>query len=102
LEILRETTIDLPKHDYVVDGTKILAYRKNCTGEWLVFKKPMNFDKRGRTFDKLNEKGPAVLDDKSVITVQGSGGKTYTIRNGQCSCPGFGFRGHCKHVEKNT
>jgi len=99
LEILRETTTDLPQHDYIVAGDKMLAYRKWSTGEWAVFKKPMSFSKKGRTFSKLKEAVPAVLDDASVITVQGSGGKTYTIRNGKCSCPGFGFRGHCKHVE---
>lgn len=101
MEILRETTEDLPKHDYAVEGTKALAYRKWSEGEWIVFKKPVSFDKRGRTFSTLKEKGPAAVADDSVITVQGSGGKTYTIRNGRCSCPGFGFRGTCKHVEAN-
>ena len=98
MEILRETTHDLPKHDYAVEGDKMLAYKKWSAGEWVVFKKPMSFSKKGRTFSTLKDKGP-VLNDADVITVQGSGGKTYTIRNGKCSCPGFGFRGHCKHVE---
>lgn len=43
-------------------------------------------------------------------TVQGSGGKTYTVAYGptprgpyqydwSCTCSGFKFRGKCKHVE---
>lgn len=39
------------------------------------------------------------------VIVQGSGDKVYTVtRKGDgslsCSCPGFGFRGRCKHVEQ--
>ena len=44
-----------------------------------------------------------VKSNREVIAVQGSKGKTYTIikENGKatCSCPGFGFRKTCKHVQ---
>ena len=44
-----------------------------------------------------------VKSNRETITVQGSKGKTYTIikENGKatCSCPGFGFRKTCKHVQ---
>jgi hypothetical protein len=45
-----------------------------------------------------------VKRDREVITVQGSKGNTYTvIKEGSktsCSCPGFGFRKTCKHVQE--
>lgn len=44
-----------------------------------------------------------VKSSREVIPVKGSKGKTYTIikENGKatCSCPGFGFRKTCKHVQ---
>jgi uncharacterized Zn finger protein len=30
--------------------------------------------------------------------VQGSNGKVYYIEDGKCTCPGFKFRGNCKHT----
>ncbi len=41
---------------------------------------------------------------REVITVQGSKGNTYIVtkENGKatCTCPGFGFRKTCKHVQE--
>jgi predicted nucleic acid-binding Zn finger protein len=34
--------------------------------------------------------------------VKGSNGNTYTIEDGKCSCPGFTYRGNCKHVKENS
>jgi hypothetical protein len=39
-----------------------------------------------------------------TVQVEGSKGKTYTITIREdggktCSCPGFGFRGSCKHID---
>lgn len=36
-----------------------------------------------------------------VVEVQGSKGKTYTVtlgKNRSCTCPGFTFRGSCRHI----
>lgn len=46
--------------------------------------------------------GLDTIKDRTV-TVQGSAGKTYTVTLGQttnCTCPGFTFRGDCKHVKE--
>ena len=62
-----------------------------------VFKNPMKqFSKSRRKFTKIGEREEALAP--GVKTVQGSNGKVYTIDNGKCSCPGYTFRGNCKHI----
>lgn len=44
--------------------------------------------------------GISAVQDRT-ITVQGSKGKSYTVTIGStknCTCPGFTFRGSCKHI----
>ena len=45
-----------------------------------------------------------VKSTRETITVQGSKGNTYIVikENGKatCTCPGFGFRKTCKHVQE--
>ena len=45
-----------------------------------------------------------VKSTRETITVQGSKGNTYIVtkENGKvsCSCPGYGFRKTCKHVQE--
>ena len=45
-----------------------------------------------------------VKSSRETITVQGSKGNTYIVtkENGKvsCSCPGYGFRKTCKHVQE--
>ena len=46
----------------------------------------------------------SVKSSRETITVQGSKGNTYIVtkENGKasCTCPGFGFRKTCKHVQE--
>jgi len=35
---------------------------------------------------------------EEVRLVQGSNGKVYEVTNHSCTCPGFTFRGSCKHL----
>lgn len=53
----------------------------------------------GDTFDYT-----PVKSTRETITVQGSKGNTYIVtkENGKasCTCPGFGFRKTCKHVQE--
>ena len=58
LEVLKETTVwkvdfRQPNHVYLMDGSKVLAYKKWGEGEAIWFKEPGKFDKRRRTFQKL-------------------------------------------------
>lgn len=45
-----------------------------------------------------------VNSNRETITVQGSKGNTYIVtkENGKatCTCPGFGFRKTCKHIQE--
>ena len=67
------------------------------------FKNPLKIDTRGRTFEDLGE---ATAPEPDVITRTGSKGEVYYItqdkeqgwKGWSCTCPGFRFRGSCKHV----
>ena len=97
IEILQEVT------DW---GDKKISngiYHVNGAGQLVqyndkVFKTPMKqFSKSRRKFTKIGEREEELAP--GVITVQGSNGKVYTIDDGKCSCPGYTFRGNCKHVK---
>jgi hypothetical protein len=100
--IYRETTdwgdIKCPNHIYVLDDKKenLLAYIKAGTNEHKVFSKPIRFDMRHRTFKELKRTKPA----DNLIKVEGSKGAVYLVdpETKTCSCPGYKFRGDCKHV----
>jgi len=106
MEALRETTGGLfHPHTYLLDGTTLVAYIK--AGETVPFyfsKGIKNFDKRGRKFERADTKPFKQLKKESnVITVTGSKGQTYFVDRDQatCTCPGFTFRGSCKHLASN-
>ena len=101
IEILKEVT-DWGDHTitngfYHVNGqTQLVAYQAPG-GKLKVFNSPMKqFSKSRRKFKLIGE-WPEELPD-GAITVKGSNGNTYTIVDNKCSCPGFKFRGSCKHL----
>ena len=106
--ILEETTVwndpQIPNHVYVLNDsqTKLIAYVRAGTKTLQKFKVPYSFDRRGRTFKELGNTKP----EPDVITVQGSKGQQYYVSdagNGLvCTCPGFTFRGKCKHVNETV
>lgn len=97
-----------PNHIYLLttDKSKMFGYVKASTMETTTFKKPIRFDQRGRTFREVKELGEINLDEPKVESWKftGSKGNEYVVErhNGQlkCSCPGFTFRGDCKHVKE--
>jgi len=107
MDILKEVTVwDLdyqPNHVYhILDNGKCYAYQIKGEGELIVLSKPGNFEKRGRKFVKL-KRVPDPITDPTIQTVEvkGSKGNVYTVTLGdipKCSCPGFTFRGNCKHI----
>lgn len=106
MEALVETTgTDFPAHTYLLDGTNLVAYVKVNTNEPFYFKNPIKgFDKRGRKFVKGNINLFTVKKaTTNERTVQGSKGQTYRVNDeeGTCTCPGFTFRGSCKHLGKH-
>ena len=81
----------LPKDYAFVNMPQGKAYKE--------FKKPIKqFSKSRRKFTLIGE-WPEDLPE-GAITVKGSKGNTYTIIDNKCSCPGFKFRGQCKHLEQ--
>ena len=100
---MRETTVwegDIqPNHLYLMEGDLAYAYIKSTTNEHRVFKKPLRMDLRGRTFKnegefKIKPRNPALRK------ITGSKGEVYevNVEEGTCTCPGFRYRGACRHV----
>ena len=62
MKVLREVTEwedNTPNHDYVLnDQGKMVAYRKNGTGDWEVMSLPRMFSRTRRKFKTLKEEVP--------------------------------------------
>lgn len=109
MEALKEVTVwDVdfrqPNHIYLFDGEKAIAYIKWGEGEPIYFNRPSKIDRRGRKFVKadLDLFGP-VKSESNLIKVQGSTGTYYVDPNaGTCTCPGYQFRGKCKHLTNTS
>ena len=103
MEAVRETTDwEFPNHTYLLDGTTLVAYIKQGTTEVTLLKNGIkNFDKRRRTFVKADKALFEVHVASSLIEVPGSKGAVYYVdpENSTCTCPGFTFRGKCKHTD---
>jgi len=99
-------------HVYWMDDGKnrMYAYAKwGNPNETHTFKKPIQIDTRGRKFEEVRNIYGWV-DAGGTITVNptweiaGSKGSTYTVEKVgstyTCSCPGFKFRGSCRHAQE--
>jgi hypothetical protein len=107
MEAVRETTVWTgalqPNHEYLLDGDRVLAYRKWGQGEVIKLSGKLKIDRRGRKFEKLDPNPFVDIDAKKepvVVEVKGSKGNSYfvNVEEQTCTCPGFTFRGSCKHV----
>jgi len=105
MEALRETTGgQFPAHTYLLDGNNLVSYIKSGETEPFYFKNPIKgFDKRGRKFATVTPNPFKVKTQSNLIKVKGSKGNEYTIDTDAqtCNCPGFTFRGACKHLASN-
>ena len=111
MQALRETTVwpdgtTTVNHTYLFDGDKIVAYIRYGTSEPFWFKTPIKIDKRGRKFEHLDEgifnMSMNVFTPNNVKEVAGSKGQTYIVNldESTCTCPGYTFRGACKHIKE--
>jgi hypothetical protein len=100
MEALVETTGDaFPAHTYLLDGTNLVAYVKVNETTPFYFKNPIKgFDKRGRKFKPGNITLFNTKKETHGKTVIGSSGQAYTVTEESCTCPGFTYRGTCKHM----
>lgn len=106
---VRETTkwdveYKQPNHVYLMEGDKIYAYIKWGEGDAEWFKNPIRIDKRGRKFEELKANPFEVKEEQPsfIVRVKGSKGNTYDVDTDAktCTCPGFTFRGACKHISE--
>jgi hypothetical protein len=110
MKVVLETTdwgtVNSPNHVYFLNDSrdKMFAYLPKGSTQVKQFKQPIGFYTRGRRFQEVpNSWGfaPEQATGRSW-KVAGSKGAEYTVTelNGQvtCSCPGYKFRGACKHV----
>jgi len=107
MEALQETTKwkDTPtqsNHIYLFDGSKAVAYIKFGQGEPFYFKTPLTLDKRGRSFTKADNHLFKIKVKSNLVEIKGSKGNSYFVdaETKTCTCPGFTFRGACKHVKE--
>jgi hypothetical protein len=100
MEALIETTgPQFPAHTYLLEGNNLVAYVKKGELTPFYFKNPIKgFDKRGRKFTPGNIKLFTAKKAQNERTVIGSSGQVYTVTEDSCSCPGFTYRGTCKHM----
>ena len=90
-------------HTYLLDGTKLVAYIKSTETEPFYFKNPIKgFDRRGRKFTPGNINLFNTKKDANARTIIGSSGQTYTVTEESCTCPGFTYRGTCKHMAEHV
>lgn len=93
-------------HTYLFNGDKAVAYIRYGTSEPFWFKSPMRIDKRGRKFEQVSSDlfnlSVNWITPSNTKEVEGSKGQKYIINldENTCTCPGFTFRGACKHVKE--
>lgn len=110
MKAFRETTHwsdnSAVNHTYLIDGDKIHAYIRAGTTEPFWFKEPIRISKSGRKFEPASDEpfnmSMRVLMPCNTREVEGSKGQRYIVNldDATCSCPGFTFRGSCKHVKE--
>jgi len=111
-EAYRETTVwegsTTINHTYLLEGDSMIAYMRSQTSVPFYFKKPIRIDKRGRKFERLDvnpfELVPQVViaQESTVKEIEGSKGAKYYVdlEAKTCTCPGYTYRGTCKHVKE--
>jgi len=93
-------------HTYLFNGDKAVAYIRYGTSEPFWFKNPIKIDKRGRKFEQVSNDSFAlsinVFTPNNIKEVTGSNGTKYIINldENTCTCPGYTYRGTCKHVKE--
>ena len=79
----------------------MLAYIRLGTQEEFWFRNPIRIDRRGRRFEPVEPNPFTALGGlvQNIQQVVGSRGQTYVVNldDGTCSCPGYTYRGVCKH-----
>ena len=110
----RETTVwedgaSTINHTYLLEGDKMIAYMRSQTSIPFYFKKPIAISRSRRTFE-LVEPNPfdlsaipqvVLAQESNIKEIEGSKGTVYYVNldDKTCTCPGYTYRGVCKHVK---
>jgi SWIM zinc finger len=96
-------------HTYLLEGDQMIAYIRLGTREPYYFKNPIRISRSGRKFelladDPFEDVSTHAVDpitSPNVIEIVGSNGARYQLDpvSCTCTCPGFTYRGTCKHVK---
>lgn len=83
---------------YLTDdsGEMCYAFARHGSNELVYSKNPIRLNLRYRKFIDLFQ-----FDDEKEAGIKVAGSKPgvfYTVLDGKCNCPGFKYRGFCKHV----
>jgi hypothetical protein len=87
----------------------MIAYMRSQTSVPFYFKKPIMISRSGRKFE-LVEPNPfeaaaipqvVVAQESNIKEIEGSKGAVYYVNTDDktCTCPGYTYRGVCKHVK---
>jgi hypothetical protein len=95
-------------HTYLLEGDKMLAYIRQGTNIPFHFARPITISRSGRKFE-LVEPNPfehmfSVVVPQVIVNtreISGSKGAKYILDLDlkTCTCPGYTYRGACKHVK---
>jgi hypothetical protein len=111
----RETTVwedgsTSINHTYLLEGDKMIAYMRSQTSIPFYFKTPIMISRSKRTFelvepnpfDNLPQVVVAQTTSPNIVEIDGSKGAKYILDKVlcTCTCPGFTYRGTCKHVKE--
>jgi hypothetical protein len=108
IEILQEVT-DWGKYKvnngiyHINSAGSLVAYQPSPDVELKVLKSPSKqFSKSRRKFVKIGEREEEL--ESHIVKLKGSKGNVYLLdtKKNTCTCPGYTFRGNCKHIKEQT
>jgi hypothetical protein len=115
LETTEWVEVKACNHTYYLEGDKMLAYVRYGTTEPFWFNKPITISRSGRKFQRVDstvfDTSLGIIDtllprpDPDVVEVKGSKpGAVYLVnlKENTCTCPGYTYRGQCKHVKETV
>lgn len=94
-------------HTYLLEGDRMIAYIRSQTSVPFYFKSPITISRSKRKFE-LVEPNPfdsvpsvVVAQESNIKEIEGSKGTVYYVNTDDktCTCPGYTYRGVCKHVK---
>jgi len=94
-------------HTYLLEGDRMIAYIRSQTTVPFYFKAPIAISRSKRKFELVEpnpfELVPSVVVEQTshIQEIEGSKGTVYYVDTDTrtCTCPGYTYRGTCKHVK---